>query len=966
MVRLGTTGGDSDSSDELDEELKNVREAQRQARSTSTTTSGGDGSTSRTTSSGPTDDELRRRRATTSGSGSEDDETVVDTSEADREAVEAVKKSSTQRSESSVGPSPEEEAEAVKQAQRDVRSDAPKRETVRRTVITDDDMREERVFVVDEDQQLAEVLRETDTGEFVGVSGPGTTGSGGGTRSSETFVEQGLESGGGSGGGGTDGVFSATVGSTTVTGGPRDIAREIETDFLRDNPEFEARDVKVVRTSDGDFSLELTELGEKKVATQNRPSDLDVAMANTRLAGARSSVEPRPPTDVEVATANREVAAVREGLRQQLAGQEQAAAEDVEQQLKRQFELADASALDLTAEDVELVPTGSRTVTEDGVTRTVTEFDVELTEAGRDKLEPFQRKEIELGLEAQIAAEFGRTVDLDPTTDIDFETGTLTTPGEDKVATQPLTDVVADAGSLLDIDLPEQVTLPLGFGTTPVTIDVPSGPLVEGPVVGGVTEQRDFGDAFGGIELPLPIGEREQTPGPAPGPVKETITLDEVFEKAQQPLRDITEIKEQPDEGFENFLEPEAFRGENVRGVKTQQQIVQSALRSPNIIPSSAGKAVDLLDLSEEVWREFIEGDLERVEEIEADLAQTGVNQAALTATDVLEDPGEFAARTTGQLIGTGLIFGGAAAVGPKASQGARAVIQPGEELAGIGGFGVTRRLAGEGTAQRLFPNKEPLIFSEEAFLRGLGKAGRFTGSKAVEATNILRRAEIEPRAGALAGSIPRVRVEPAETEIDDALRRFEEAQRRISLEQGARVRSRFDVEENPVRERARRGFERDVERLGIDAEIEPETTRPLYETALAQDEELLVGERVAGELRQDFASRLLLEQELDREIERDSEFEQEMEQELELELELEQELDPQLERELAFETELEQELELELELESEFESEFELEVEPGGGRRRRRRRRDEDDGGLFARETFTLPGNPEDVLENL
>jgi hypothetical protein len=81
-------------------------------------------------------------------------------------------------------------------------------------------------------------------------------------------------------------------------------------------------------------------------------------------------------------------------------------------------------------------------------------------------------------------------------------------------------------------------------------------------------------------------------------------------------------------------------------------------------------------------------------------------------------------ARLAGSLIGSAAVMGGAAALSPRLGLASRVAIQPGEELLGYGGNAVTRRVAGARTAERLFPNNEPLIFSEEAAIRGLRRAG--------------------------------------------------------------------------------------------------------------------------------------------------------------------------------------------------------------------------------------------------
>lgn len=98
-------------------------------------------------------------------------------------------------------------------------------------------------------------------------------------------------------------------------------------------------------------------------------------------------------------------------------------------------------------------------------------------------------------------------------------------------------------------------------------------------------------------------------------------------------------------------------------------------------------------------------------------------------------NPGESSARVVGSLLGTGLVMGGAAAVSSRAGAASRWTIQPGEEALGTAGYHATRRLRNQKAADRYFPNKEPLIFSEEAAIRGVNRA----------------RAEISPRAKAAA-----------------------------------------------------------------------------------------------------------------------------------------------------------------------------------------------------------------------
>lgn len=110
-------------------------------------------------------------------------------------------------------------------------------------------------------------------------------------------------------------------------------------------------------------------------------------------------------------------------------------------------------------------------------------------------------------------------------------------------------------------------------------------------------------------------------------------------------------------------------------------------------------------------------------------------NRVVGAAEYAWNNPGESSARVVGSLLGTGLVMGGAAATSSRAGAASRWAIQPGEEALGTAGYHATRRLRNQKAADRYFPNKEPLIFSEEAAIRGVNRA----------------RAEISPRAKAAA-----------------------------------------------------------------------------------------------------------------------------------------------------------------------------------------------------------------------
>lgn len=112
--------------------------------------------------------------------------------------------------------------------------------------------------------------------------------------------------------------------------------------------------------------------------------------------------------------------------------------------------------------------------------------------------------------------------------------------------------------------------------------------------------------------------------------------------------------------------------------------------------------------------------------------AEEGLGQAVDAA---VESP----ARTTGMVVGSlgasGAAFRATANAG-RLGTATRYAIQPGEEIAGSAGFRATRRLAGKGAAQRAFPNREPVVFSEEAAIRG----ARGARSRASDAVDVARR----------------------------------------------------------------------------------------------------------------------------------------------------------------------------------------------------------------------------------
>lgn len=89
----------------------------------------------------------------------------------------------------------------------------------------------------------------------------------------------------------------------------------------------------------------------------------------------------------------------------------------------------------------------------------------------------------------------------------------------------------------------------------------------------------------------------------------------------------------------------------------------------------------------------------------------------------VTDQPVRTAGLAAGSLIASSGAIRAAERTGARSGQAARLAIQPGEEIAGAAGSRATRAVAGERAAQTLFPQGEPVIFSEEAAIR----AGRRT-----------------------------------------------------------------------------------------------------------------------------------------------------------------------------------------------------------------------------------------------
>lgn len=321
-----------------------------------------------------------------------------------------------------------------------------------------------------------------------------------------------------------------------------------------------------------------------------------------------------------------------------------------------------------------------------------------------------------------------------------------------------------------------------------------------------------------------------------------------------------------------------------------------------------------------------------------------------------IENPWMTGGLLVGSLGASSSIMSAAGKVSPRAGLASRALIQPGEEALGYGGYGLTRRVAGYRTAERLFPNQEPLIFSEEAAIRGARAAAGKTKRAAA-----LARSDFEDFVGAERGMarMSGLELDFADTESetgsefsDEDIVSTDPSPGRLPGNEGAGMDSGEPIsggnpwpdymlpEGHPLRSDVESGLQTEAERpeatLGeSELEREIEDTRVRFETAVGvnqnaqQRAELatrpalelgqrgMVDVRSRADLLSETRSDLELEGELARELALEAEAEAEAEAEVEAELEARQEL------------EIEQEQEFEQEFETEFEPPAEIEAEP-------------------------------------
>ena len=404
----------------------------------------------------------------------------------------------------------------------------------------------------------------------------------------------------------------------------------------------------------------------------------------------------------------------------------------------------------------------------------------------------------------------------------------------------------------------------------------------------------------------------EPSPSPEPSPSQDRDTGMDMVERDTGPSRDV-----RPDRGVDRDEQPVDIDLPSLddAAMATSEFIAEAArqpLRSPTA-EAVAGATGQEIELMEEAGprQQAIRRGAGEVLNVPATAAglQAGVEfGAARVEQAVRGDPGgagretieagrdigeafveqarerplETGAALAGGLLVSGGAIAGARTVSPAAGRAAAFAIQPGEEIAGAAGLRATRAVAGERRAQQLFPEGEPLIFSEEAVIRRAQQVGERLPDLEV------RRTE---RVGA--GLVPPVEVgrrTRTEVETEPELE-FDDTELETATLIREAERTRFEIEEGVLRPRVEfEGIRRDFGRR--------------FETGLLEEELVEETERVRPEFAQFETPRFrsILESEAARETE------------LRLEADLARELEQvrELEMEAFVETELRREVEAE------------------------------------------------------
>ena len=270
------------------------------------------------------------------------------------------------------------------------------------------------------------------------------------------------------------------------------------------------------------------------------------------------------------------------------------------------------------------------------------------------------------------------------------------------------------------------------------------------------------------------------------------------------------------------FIEPGGFR--------------TGAVQSAGAIADVPGTALGLAAIGRFAGERGAELATGRADEAVAETTRAFESGIEAGREAVTERPVQTLTTIGGSLLLSAGAFGAASAVGSRTGTAARFAIQPGEEILGRGGFAATRAVRGEAAAQRLFPNREPVIFSEEAVIR-----------RTQQAADTIRDLEVRRTDRIGAGIVPPIEVRRTRTEPE-----LEDAGDEVGIADAADIemqRRLLEAEQRSVVPRRDQPFRSDLTPEGTFFEprgLDPRTRQRLrvaQEQELAQQTELELGQ---------------------------------------------------------------------------------------------------------------------------
>jgi hypothetical protein len=287
---------------------------------------------------------------------------------------------------------------------------------------------------------------------------------------------------------------------------------------------------------------------------------------------------------------------------------------------------------------------------------------------------------------------------------------------------------------------------------------------------GGSPVQRDATEEFGDIDWSFGYGD----------PRKDEVetAIDETAERVQRAGRSAADWIFRPEgpggqSAGEEILRA-AGRPELARGYERNLENVGRGLVAGTTaivnVPGMVGGVLEGVEATKYYGENVAEGEGSRVN-------RQFLEEGGRIYDAAASNPYRTAGMLGGALVASTGIMRAAREVGPRTGLASRVAIQPGEEAAGYGGYYLASAASGTRTAERLFPNKEPLIFSEEAAIRA-ASAATSRARQAVRGSELERFAKSTRGQADLTGVN---RVEIADTEATSELSQAEAQRQQVS-----------------------------------------------------------------------------------------------------------------------------------------------------------------------------------------